>query len=152
MKRFLLLGLTIALMTPKGAMADVIEFRGGFCISTVTTACDADGWNVGDCLLLRYSPPNLGTNGPGTEFSVLGQSFADNYSVPSGSLLGTTYQAVDGAHVGRIANGFNAQMRITKQSSVSATSKSVSLQGNIKDFGNTTGCDVGFQASGTNRP
>jgi hypothetical protein len=151
MKPLVLFGLAFALLTPK-AMADIIEFRGGFCLTSVTTACTPDGWDVGDCLLLRYSPPNLGTNGLATEFSVLGQSFGDNYSLASGSLIGSTYQAVDGRHVGRIANSFTAQMRITKQSSLSETSKSVTLQGNIKDFGDTTGCDVGFQAAATNRP
>src|SRR5205809_593886 len=78
------------------AVAGVVEFRGGFCLLTVTTSCASASWNVGDCLLLRYSPPNLGTNGPTTEVSVLGQSFGDSYSLASGSLVGTTYKTVAG--------------------------------------------------------
>src|SRR5438046_1959758 len=84
-----------------GASATPVEFRGGLCITSVTTQCSAFGWAIGDCLLMRYSPPNLGTNGAATEFSLLGQSYGDNYSLASGSLVGTSYQSVVGIHVGR---------------------------------------------------
>ena|SRR5437868_1210451 len=151
MKMPVFLALALGLMA-SNAVAGVVEFRGGFCLLTVTTSCASASWNVGDCLLLRYSPPNLGTNGPTTEVSVLGQSFGDSYSLASGSLVGTTYKTVAGVHVGRQGYGFTSNMRITSQSSVSATSKSVTLAGNIQNFDDATGCDVGFQASATNRP
>ncbi len=136
-----------------GAFAATVEFRGGFCITSVTTACTPFGWGVGDCMLLRYSPPGIGTNGPATEFSLFGQSIADNYSLASGSLVGTTLKPVVGLHVGRTGYSFSSSMRITSQSPVpAATSPAVSLAGNITNFDDSIGCAVGFRASATRRP
>lgn len=152
MKRLAVVGITLGLIATN-AIAATVEFRGGMCIVSTSSLCAADGWNIGDCLLLRYSPPNLGTNGPTTEFSLLGQSSADNYSLASGSLVGTTLKAVAGKHVGRAGSSFNSTMRITSQSPVpTATSRFVNLQGNITNFNDTTGCTVGFRASATRRP
>jgi hypothetical protein len=135
------------------AHAQVIEFRGGMCLTAVTAACSSDGWAVGDCLLMRYSPPNIGTNGTGTEFSVMGQSFGANYALTTGSLAGTTYVPVQGVHVGRTGYTFNSTMRITSQSPApSNTSTSVTLAGGITNFDATLGCNVNFRASGSKRP
>ena len=151
MKRLTLF--TVALgFAVANANADPVEFRGGLCLSSVNAACTADGWGVGDCLLLRYSPPNLGTNGVTTELSLLGQTYADNYSLASGTLVGTTYKTVAALHVGRIGYSFSSTARITAQTPVSATSKSVSLSGNVTDFSSTVGCTVGFQAAAARRP
>lgn len=146
-------GAALLCVAAGGARAAAVEFRGAMCVTAVTTACAADGWSVGDCLLLRYSPPNLGSNGAATEFSVLGQSFGDNYSLAAGSLVGTTLQPVVGLHIGRTGYSFSATMRLTSQSPVpAATTRSLSLAGNIGNFGGTTGCTIGFRASATNRP
>lgn len=151
MKGLLFLGTAFAFVA-QSAMA-ATEFRGSLCISSVSAACTAEGWNVGDCLLLRYSPPNIGTNGPKTELSLLGQSFADNYSLPSGSLVGTVFKPVAGTHVGRTGYSFDSQMRITSQSPPpSASSNSVTISGNFRNFGGTASCNIAFRASGTRRP
>lgn len=136
------------------AMAQTVEFRGAACLTTVTATCPASGWDIGDCMLLRYSPPNLGTNGVKTEFSLFGQSFSDNYSLASGSLIGTTLKAVDAYHVGRTGYKYASTMRITKQSPspLLATTASVSITGNITNFSNSPSCNVGFRASAALRP
>ena len=135
------------------AAAQVIEFRGAACLTSVSAACAPDGWSVGDCLLMRYSPPNIGTNGIGTEFSVMGQSFGANYAIATGSLVGTLFVPVQGTHVGRTGYTFNSTMRITSQSPVPTnTTKVVNLAGGISDFDATVGCNVNFQASATKRP
>jgi len=136
------------------AMAATVEFRGAACLTSVTPTCPASGWAVGDCMLLRYSPPGLGTNGITTEFSLMGQSFGDNYSLPTGSLIGTVLKPVDAYHVGRTGYKYAATMRITKQtpSTLTATTPFLTATGNITNFSNSPSCDVGFRASGALRP
>ncbi|WP_237153387.1 hypothetical protein [Oryzibacter oryziterrae] len=142
-------GLSVA-----SAHAAVVEFRGAICLTSKTTACTADGWDVGDCFTMRYSPRNLGTNGPSTEFTLLGPAFADNYELATGSLVGTTFKAVKGTHVGRTGYAFSPTMKITKQTPATptATSPTLAILGNITNFGDTTGCTIGFSATGVNRP
>lgn len=153
MKLVLATALATALLSA-AAVAQSVEFRGSACLTAVTASCPASGWTVGDCLLLRYSPPNLGTNGITTEMSMMGQSFGDNYSLLSGSLIGTVMQPVDAYTVGRTGYKYAATMRISKQSPAPllSTSPFVSLTGNINNFSNSTNCNVAFRASGALRP
>ena len=153
MKLMLAAALVTGLLS-NAAMAQSVEFRGAACLTTVTASCPASGWEVGDCMLLRYSPPNLGTNGVITDFSLFGQSFSDNYSLAAGSLVGTTMKPIDAYHVGRTGYKFAATMRINKQSpsTLLATTGSVSLSGNITNFSNSLNCNVGFRASAALRP
>ena len=111
MKRLLLTALSLGLIATN-AVAATVEFRGGLCLLSVTSQCALEGYTIGDCFLLRYSPPNLDTNGPTTEFSLLGGTSANNYSLASGSLVGTTFKSVSGKHVGRTGSSFAATMRI----------------------------------------
>ncbi len=152
MKRFLLATLSLGLAATT-SLAATVEFRGGLCLLSVTPQCAPEGYTVGDCFLLRYSPPGLGTNGPTTEISILGQTSANNYSLASGTLVGTLFKAVAGKHVGRTGSSFNATMRITAQAPVpTATSSYVQFRGNITTFNDNTGCTVGYRASATLRP
>ena len=134
--------------------AQTVEFRGAACLTSVSASCPASGWTVGDCTLLRYSPPNLGTNGAITDFSLLGQSYADNYSLATGTLVGLAMKPVDAYHVGRTGYKYAATMRINKQTPTTllATTASVSLTGNITNFSNSLSCNVAFRASAALRP
>lgn len=136
------------------AMAQSVEFRGSLCLTAVSATCPGSGWVVGDCLLMRFSPPGLGTNGVTTEMSLMGQSFGDNYSLPSGTLVGTLFKLVDAYHIGRTGYKYAATMRITKQtpSTILATSPAVSLVGGLTNFSNSPNCTVAFRASATLRP
>lgn len=153
MNRIILTGAVLALAASPAA-AQTVEFRGAACLTTVSSACTPLGWGVGDCFLMRYSPPLLGSNGTGTEFTLVGQSYADNYSLASGSLIGVTNTAVVGLHAGRTGYSFNSTMRIQQQlpNPLISTSKSVNFVGNITNFNDSLNCAVGFRASGTNRP
>lgn len=153
MKKSMLSGLFI-LSAVLPAAAQTVEFRGAACITSVTAACSAAGWSAGDCLLLRYSPPMLGSNGAATEFTLVGQSYADNYSLATGSLVGATNKAVVGLHVGRTGFAFNSTMRIQSQqpSPLLSTSKSVSFTANVTNFDDTASCSVNLRASAANRP
>ena len=153
MKLVLTTALTVGFLC-SGAMAATVEFRGAACLTTVTPTCPASGWVVGDCMLLRYSPPGLGTNGITTEISLLGQSFGDNYSLPTGSLIGTVLKPVNAYHVGRTGYKYASTMRITRQtpSPVKATTPFLTMVGNITNFSNSPNCNVGFRASAALRP
>ena len=151
MQKILLAGLALA-ASASMTQAAIVEFRGGACITAVTTACAADGWDIGDCMSMRYSPPNLGTNGAATELTFMNQAFGVNYGLATGTLVGTTYKPVSGVHVGRTGYTFSSSARITTQTAVSAASSSVTLIGNITNFDSTTGCTVGFRASGARKP
>lgn len=136
------------------AAAQTVEFRGALCLTSATAACSTAGWNVGDCFLMRYSPPLLGTNGTGTEVTLVGQSYADNYSLDTGNLTGTTMKPVIGLHIGRTGYAFSSTMRIQNQkpSPLLSTSTSVNFTGNISNFADSANCTVAYRASGSLRP
>lgn len=133
------------------AQAARIEFRGTFHITSANQTCiDAGSASVGEILSLRYNPRNVGDNGPATRVSVFDRFFAENYTLPSGSLIGTVFQNVDGAGIARGLFTFPAQMRITAQqpATLQLSTVSVTLTGNIKDFDAEPGCQIGFKATG----
>ncbi|MGQ0485200.1 MAG: hypothetical protein ACT4SY_07615 [Hyphomicrobiales bacterium] len=146
-------GMMLALVATN-AMAARVEFRGSFCLTSTTAACTPEGWVAGDCPAFRYNPPNLGTNGPSTRVSIIGEYYAENYTLLSGNLIGTAYKTVNGTLVWSSGATFTSQMRITSQlpAPLTATSKYVSITGNIKNFDWLPGCDIGFRAAGTRRP
>lgn len=136
------------------ANAQAVEFRGSACLTKLSSACSSAGWQIGDCFLMRYSPPNLGTNGPSTEFSLFGQSYADNYSLDTGSLIGSTMKPVVGLHIGRTGYSFSSTMKIQgqKPNPLQTGSPTVNFTGSLSNFGDTANCTVSFTASGVNRP
>ena len=154
MKRVLLAGIALGL-TVTGALAQSIEFRGAVCLTAVTSTCTtlSSPWNVGDCTTLRYSPPNIGTNGASTNFNLIGSGFANSYFLASGSLVGTTLRTVAGTKITRTMSTWSPTMRISSQTPLpSSTSLSEALQGDISSFDNNPGCNVSFRASATKKP
>ncbi len=98
------------------ANAARVEFRGGLCVVSLSTACTAvDETTLGFCYQMRYSPPNLGDNGPATRLSILEYGGAQNYTLPTGSLIGTGFKSVQGTGVYRVGYTFTSTMRITSQ-------------------------------------
>jgi hypothetical protein len=153
MKRLWLAALTAGLMSTPVYSANV-EFRGYVCLLTVTPACTVEGWSAGNCGAFRYRPPNLGDNGPQTRFSYFDGLFAENYTLQTGSLIGTVFRTVQGTGVGSGGWTFTATMRFTSQTpaALAATSPTVTLQGNIRTFDGIAGCDVSLRASGPRLP
>lgn len=76
------------------------EYRGIACIIFAGVHCPAEGWNVGDCALMRFSPPNALGNGDRTSVSLKWTSYAQNYQVNE-SAIGTTFKDVQFSWVGR---------------------------------------------------
>lgn len=141
------LGLTMMIST---AAAARVEFRGGLCILTASAPCTTfEETSVGVCYQMRYAPRNLGDNGPATKVTLIEFGGAQNYTLPSGSLIGTSYQTVNGTGVYRSGFTFTSPMRITAQSPATlTTATSVTITGNIKDFDSIPGCDVKFLGAG----
>jgi hypothetical protein len=134
------------------AKAELIEFRGGFCIAAMTQACEAEGHAVGKCYALRYTPRNLADNGPATKFSIFDAWYGQNFTRESGSLIGSKFKAVRGTLIGRSGFQFeSARMRITEHSPANPTldTQFVSMVGNIRNFDDASGCDIEFNATGT---
>ena len=142
---------TALLIAP--ARAVQFEWNGGFCITTATAACVAAGWNAGNCLSMRYSPPNVGTNGVQTTMSVFGRTSAMAHTRQSGTLIGTTLQPVNVVSVGRGGGTFTSTMRITSHVPAvpTATTDFINLVGNISTWDQTLNCTIGFRATGARR-
>ena len=152
--KYVLATAAVAWALTTAAVAQTVEFRGAVCLTAVSATCPASGWDVGDCQLMRYSPPGLGTNGPTTEISLFGQSVSDNYTLATGSLVGTVMKPIDAYHVGRDGYKYSTTMRITKQAPATllSTSPAVTLSGNINNFSNSINCNVAFRGRATLRP
>lgn len=147
--------LAALMLSAAGASAANVDFVGTMCLTSVTPGCVAAGWNVGNCAVLRVRPSDLGTNGPATKVSLFWQSFALNYQLDSGDLVGTTYQIVRSTHLGQSAYTFNARMRVTRMTpaTLSETTQFATFVGNIKNFDDPSlGCDVGFKATAQRKP
>ena len=137
-----------------GANAANVEFRGGLCLTAANAACNAAGWDSGECFQMRFAPPNIADNGPQTKLSIFGGTFSLGFELQSGSLIGTTFKQVDVTKVARGGGTFQSQMRFTSQSPAAptATTNFINMIGNIGNWDDVTGCTVGFRAAVTRRP
>lgn len=154
MIRLLLTGAILSL-SATASVSQNVRYIGSFCLTSVTPGCASEGWAVGNCTTFHLKPPNIGSNGPETKMSVFFPVFALNYSLSSGTLVGTTYKTTTSTAIGLNATSFPADVRFVTQSpaTLTATTKFISINGNIKDFDDPLfNCDVGFRASAQQRP
>lgn len=156
MKRSLL-AIAFLFSSAATALAAQVEWLGYICITSnpLSAACVTDGIGLGECASLRFSPPNIGTNGTSTRLSLFEQHWAENYTLPAGSLVGTTFQTVNGTGTAKGVWTFNSQMRMTQTpapANLTAATKTVTLTGEIQDYDGAAGCDVTFRAAVTLRP
>jgi hypothetical protein len=111
----------------------------------------ADGIGLGECATLRLRPPTT-ANGPGTTMSLFEQHWSENYSAP-GSLVSTSLQPVSGTGMAAGVWTFNAAMKFTQTpTTVTSTTKTISITGSAKGYDGATGCDITFTAAATHRP
>lgn len=151
MKTVLCAAIGLGLMA-SSSLAARVNFLGAACITSVTPECTVEGWDVGQCFEMRYRPPNLGDNGPITSIGFAYDFAASNFTLGSGSLVGTTYRTVTSTHIFSITRQFPASMRLTKQTpSDLTTAQSISVIGNIKDF-DVPNCTLQFKGSVQRRP
>lgn len=131
------------------------DYIGSMCLTTVSTECVDEGWNVGQCAKARLRPGNVGGNGPSTRLSFFYDGFALNYTLPEGEIVGTTFRDVEGTRIGQSADQFPAQMRFRSQkpSTLGSETPVITVSGGIKVWdGPFINCSVGFDAVFQIRP
>ncbi|MFH1793769.1 MAG: hypothetical protein ABIK36_07685 [Pseudomonadota bacterium] len=94
------------------AAAQANHFRGSACIQTVTAGCAAVGVTRGMCYDSRLRPPNYNGGPNSTRISFFLPYFANNFTLPTGTLLGTTFKQVNATGLGQSVTGFTARARI----------------------------------------
>jgi hypothetical protein len=143
----------LGLMTSQ-VVAETVEYRGALCFTFTNPTCVADGEVAGDCFFARMRPPGLGDNGPATKLSFFGQAGAENFTLPNGSLIGTTFRNVNATHIGGSGYAYSATMRFTRQVPNVPTADTVymNVEGTITNFADVTGCNLSFRATLTQRP
>ena len=132
------------------ALASNVQFFGRVHLTSANATCVANG-DVGNPSFMRFAPPNLGTNGPQTRLTIInGGQNGDNFTLASGSLVGTTYKSVTRTGIGFNGGQSTTLMRITSQvpATLTDTTPSVIIKGNIQDDYGDVGCAVGFTAVG----
>jgi hypothetical protein len=136
------------------AVAAQVEWRGAVCVTTANTVCLADGWAVGDCMTLRFLPPNIGTNGPSTRLNFGGQFGASQYTLDSGTLVGATFKPVRETVSGRFGFQATTPMRLSSllPATITATTSTISLVAIIQDTDGTSGCTLGVRGAATLKP
>lgn len=123
------------------------KFIGGGTITAVTAACVGEGWAAGNVFSASYRPQNLSGN-PSTSLGMFFNYGAMNFTLATGSAVGTTYRPVTGtAMFGLLYTMPSPKMRFTTQApSAPLTATSVYIVGNIQNF-DVTGCTITFKAS-----
>jgi hypothetical protein len=151
----LLCSLAFLALTTAGASAEVINFYGSMCITAASAGCATANIKIGQCSLVRYRPPNIGTNGPQTKFSQFSTASASNYTLPTGTLIGTTFQTVEASHIGQSTSTNAAAMRFSfhQPATVVATSNYINLRGDVTTWDDPDlACDISFRASFVQQP
>lgn len=137
------------------ASAQAVEFRGGGYVS-FSSQCEVEGWIGTTYVNSRYRHPNVGSNGPTTNFSMYFPLFyATNYVLPRGNLT-AAFKPVRGGGLGNttwVQTG-KQRMRVTLRSpsTITTSTEAVRLQGQIRGFDNMPNCLVDFDVSMTRRP
>jgi hypothetical protein len=87
------------------------EFRGRACIISANAYCANRGFKVGDCVDMRYTPPNALGNGNNTRLSFFYPNYSQNFR-QMGSAIGLAYQDVNFSYIAR--GGGTADQSLTK--------------------------------------
>lgn len=153
MKKFLASALALAACASVAQATPVGEFDGTLYVTSASSACP---WLLHGKMHMTYSPPGIGSNGPGTNFTLenlFGASVNINtshYALASGSIVGTNLVSMDGTGVNQGSGwNFTSTARISSQTpaTISNTTHNLTLIGDIKSVYGTSGCDVKFDAT-----
>lgn len=141
----------LLLLFSTSALADNGEFVGPFNVKATSAGCNGYP-QLGAGRLIRYFPPEVGDNGPETNVTIREWDYAgltQNFSLDSGSLIGTTLKTVSAAVIGQAAFSGTAKMAINSQTpaTIAATTKSIKIAGRIVGFHGDSACTVVFEAT-----
>ncbi|SMH44323.1 hypothetical protein [Mesorhizobium australicum] len=113
------------------ATAQSNHFRGNACIQTVSAGCAAIGVTVGNCSTARYRPANYNGQGNSSRLSLFNPYYAQNFTLPTGSLVGATLKNVNVTQVGQSATLYTAKARIPAQVPASPVAATIYLNATI---------------------
>ena len=151
MKRTLIAVAALAFSAATVSAAQV-TFRGVLQFTAVTQAClDAGDGQPGEVWFMRFSPPNLGTNGPSTRLTLFYElGGAASFTLASGSLVGATFKNIETTGIFRGVGSSPATMRLRTQvpAAPTDTTTAISITGDTTDFTGDAGCTVSFIAKG----
>lgn len=152
--RLLVSVFTVLVLLAQPASAAKVTWRGNMCVTGFSAACPAGDWVLA-CYAMAFRPPNVGQNGAQTLFAFGDDTFRYGMRLASGSLIGTTYKAVSQTAVTTFGmTPGNVMMRFTAQTpaSMTASTPSVYMTGNINNIDGYAGCNISFRASGVLAP
>lgn len=144
---FLTMMVSSAVIMATPAAAANVEWRGDVVVLTASSACSG---YAGNFLRVRYRPSGMGSNGANSKLAFHESWFAHSYKI-SGRFA-NSYKTVDagvlGAGWGSFADdGITAQVALTTPSSYNASTLVLAVSGGVKNFADTSGCNVTFRGS-----
>lgn len=152
-RMFLAGALLVAGATAAAAQAN--HFRGNACIQTVSAGCAAVGVTAGACVNARLRPPNYNGNGNTTRISLFSPYYGQNFTLPTGSLVGATFKSVNVAQVGTSATLYTATARIPAMAPAAPTAATIYLNATIDINGfdsDAPTCNVRLRFQGQRYP
>lgn len=141
------------LVSPAGAATH--EWRGGGFLDYLTQACADEGWPDREYVSARFRPRTLGDNGPHTRISFFHPLFVATSFVRENANFAKSFKPVVGAIIGAGPGINTTDVKLkatTTPTSVKPATQTVRLVGEIRNYANTPGCNVGFDVSLTKRP
>lgn len=154
MNRILAITAGMLALSAVPATAATVEWRGA-AVLTAVSGCGTD-YAVGNSIPIRYRPSGLGTNGTGSKFAFHQTFYAQAFMISGRfpATLTTVSAGGTGAGSGSFATVAKFKMTSVTPSTptLNATTPSVALVGEIQNFGDLSGCNVSFRASGALKP
>lgn len=140
----------LSLIAP-AAQAAPTHFHGAMVIVAKAGTC-ADYDPTGEELQVRFRPANVGANGPDTGFTFLWSNGGYGATVP-GPITAAYKTATITSLFDFGFTGGTEQVRFTSQAppTITVTTPSVNVTGNLTDFDGMPGCTVTFRMTAVQR-
>ncbi len=144
--------LIAAAALPGAARAQTVEWRGFAYLHSFTAPCEANGWSGTPQMGVRFRPSGLGTNGDSSRLAFFDRFYAMGFYLDD-SRFDRTWRTVDGGSIGSSVWNWQGtpQIRVTTQTpnntNLRATTPTVRLVGQVRNFEEIAGCTVSFDAT-----
>lgn len=152
--RQMLAATVLLVLLAEPASAAKVTWRGNVCITAISASCVPGDFELG-CLSLAFRPPNVGTNGAQTLFAFGTEKWRYTNRLATGTLVGTSYKGVSQNAITTFAFAPpGVTMRFTSQvpATITATTPSVYMAGNINNMDGVTNCNLSFRAAAALAP
>jgi hypothetical protein len=135
------------------AEAARVRFQGSLTFLSQSAACTAeDVQEVGSFWIVRFRPPVVPDNGPGTAFSIFHQKNAFSFVLPDG-VFNTVFKPVEVMDIGDNFQPWQGvKVRFTTNPVVNAATRFITVNGQISRWENIPGCTLTFTMALVRRP